>query len=196
MTTDTALDPRHLRACLSRFTTGVTVVTYTVRGEPRGITVNSFTSVSLDPPLVLVSLARSARASEQAGRVPFAVNVLAADQVDLALQFAGRPRAGARLRWAEDAGSGDTGSDGPPRLAGAVAVFTCRPWRSYDGGDHVLHLGEVTAAARYPGEPLVFTDGRFAMAGLPLFDGPRVLPPDSGSPWLGHACRLHEHATG
>jgi flavin reductase (DIM6/NTAB) family NADH-FMN oxidoreductase RutF len=191
MTTDAALDPRHLRACLSRFATGVTVVTYAVEGEPRGITVNAFTSVSLDPPLVLVSVARSARAGEQVGRAPFAVNVLAADQVDLALQFAGRHRAGARVRWADP---GPEGTGDAPRLEGAVAVFGCRPWRSYDGGDHVLHLGEVTSAAQYPGEPLLFTGGRFAMTGLPLFDGPRVLAPDTSSPWLAHACRLHDSA--
>jgi flavin reductase (DIM6/NTAB) family NADH-FMN oxidoreductase RutF len=161
MTTETALDPRHLRTCLSRFTTGVTVVTYAVEGAPRGVTVNSFTSVSLDPPLVLVSLARTARASEQVGRVPFAVNVLAADQVDLAMQFAGRPRDGAQISWLQDAGKA-------PRLAGAVAVFDCRPWRSYDGGDHVLHIGEVTAAAHHPGEPLAFCGGQFATAALPL----------------------------
>ena len=84
----TALDARHLRGCLGRFATGVAVVSYAVNGEACGLTVNSFTSVSLDPPLVLVSLARKARACEHLGQQPFAINVLRADQLDVAMQFA------------------------------------------------------------------------------------------------------------
>ena len=87
------LEPRHLRSCLSRFVTGVAVVSYVVDDEPRGVTVNSFTSVSMDPPLILVSLARSAKAVDHLSAVPFTINVLKASQFDIALQFAGRPRA-------------------------------------------------------------------------------------------------------
>ncbi|MQA82829.1 MAG: flavin reductase [Streptosporangiales bacterium] len=183
------LSPRHLRSCLSRFVTGVTVVSYTHDDEPRGATVNSFTAVSLDPPLVLVSLARSARAAGHVGHGPFAINVLRADQIDVAMQFAGRPRAGARVRWQHDGEA--------PCLADTIATFQCHPWRIYDGGDHVLVVGEVVTADHRPGEPLLFTGGSFAMTGLPLHDAPRMVARDdpSANPWLAHACRLHDAAS-
>src|SRR5438876_1877045 len=93
------LEPRHLRTCLSRFVTGVAVVSYRATDEVRGLTVNSFTSVSLDPPLILVSLARTAKAVQHLSQVPFTINVLKASQFDVALQFAGRPRAGMQVEW-------------------------------------------------------------------------------------------------
>jgi flavin reductase (DIM6/NTAB) family NADH-FMN oxidoreductase RutF len=82
---------RHLRACFGKFATGVTVVTYRAGEEVRGVTMNSFTSVSLDPPLILLSVAKTARTSDALDRTDFAVNVLRVDQMDLALHFAGRP---------------------------------------------------------------------------------------------------------
>jgi flavin reductase (DIM6/NTAB) family NADH-FMN oxidoreductase RutF len=169
----TSLDPRHLRSCLSRFVTGVAVVSYVADGEPRGVTVNSFTSVSMDPPLILVSLARTAKAAGPLTAVPFTINVLKASQLDIALQFAGRPRDGLRVRWEASAG------DLAPVLHGALATFRCRPWQAYDGGDHILQLGRV-AEADVSGEeePLLFDRGRFAMVGLSLFDNPRVLESD------------------
>jgi flavin reductase (DIM6/NTAB) family NADH-FMN oxidoreductase RutF len=125
-------EPRHLRSCLSRFVTGVAVVSYLADGEPRGVTVNSFTSVSMDPPLILVSLARTAKAACHLSEVPFTINVLKASQFDIAMQFAGRPRDGLRVAWQAPA-------DGlAPVLNGALATFRCRPWQAYDGGDHVL----------------------------------------------------------
>lgn len=184
-------DPRHFRRCLGRFSTGVTVVTYRTKDGERGATMNSFTSVSLDPPLVLISLARQAHACEALADVPFAINVLRADQMDLALQFAGRPRAAGRVSWAP---AGD--EDSPPTLTGTVATLTCRPWGRYDGGDHVLQLGEVIRAELREGEPLVFTDGRFMTTGLPMLDGPLILsldgPPAPG--WTGAAHRIHHHS--
>jgi flavin reductase len=188
-----ALDPRALRRCFGRFSTGVTVVTYRVGDEVRGATVNSFTSVSLDPPLVLVSLSRTTHACTAMDGLPFAINVLRADQMDIALQFAGRPRAGLRIGW--DALSDENDA---PSLTDAVAVFQCRPWQRYDGGDHVLQLGEVHSADLRAGEPLVFSDGRFMTTGLPMLDGPLVLsldgPPAPG--WVGAAHRFHARAEG
>lgn len=154
-------EPLHLRACLSRFVTGVALLSYCVDGEARGLTVNSFTSVSLDPPLVLVSVARAARDARHLGGVPFSLSVLAASQLAVALHFGGRPQVGgADVTWQPTA-------DGlAPTLAGAVATFQCRPWRSYDGGDHRLHLGRVvTARVAADGEPLVFDRGRFSLLG-------------------------------
>ena len=171
--TTTSLEPRHLRFCLSRFVTGVAVVSYVADGEPRGVTVNSFTSVSMDPPLILVSLARAAKAAGHLSEVPFTINVLKASQLDIAMQFAGRPRDGVRVAWHA------SGGDLAPVLGGALATFRCRPWQAYDGGDHVLQLGRV-AEADVSGEeePLLFDRGRFAMVGLSLFDNPRVIESD------------------
>lgn len=162
------MEPQQLRRCLSRFVTGVAVVSYRVGGETRGLTVNSFTSVSLDPPLVLVSVARSARAAAHLGHVPFTVNVLGAAQLDVALHFAGRPRDPLQVTWQS------TGDNLAPTLAGALASFRCHPWHSYNGGDHRLHLGRVVEAAGRPdGEPLLFDRGRFLDGGA----GVELAPP-------------------
>ena len=88
MTTMTMPSPS-LRACLGRFATGVVVVTFDGEDGPRGITVNSFTSVSMDPPLILVSVAKQAKAHDLLYGRPFCVNVLGAEQEALARQFAG-----------------------------------------------------------------------------------------------------------
>jgi flavin reductase (DIM6/NTAB) family NADH-FMN oxidoreductase RutF len=181
-------DPRALRRCFGRFQTGVTVVTYHVGDEIRGATVNSFTSVSMDPPLVLVSLARSTQACAALEDVPFAINVLRSDQLDVAFQFAGRARPRLSVNW--DVAVSD---EDPPTLADAVAVFRCRPWRRYDGGDHVLQIGEITGFEHRAGDPLAFGDGRFLSTGLPILDGPLVFsldgPPSPG--WVGAAQRFH-----
>ncbi|MEZ2389711.1 flavin reductase family protein [bacterium RCC_150] len=174
----TPLDPRYLRSCLSRFVTGVAVVSYVADGETRGLTVNSFTSVSLEPPLILVSLARSAKAALKMNETPFTVNLLKASQFDIAMQFAGRPRPGLELKWRAPE------EDFAPALEGSLATFACRPWSSYDGGDHVLQLGEVVQAdVSGDEEPLLFDRGRFAMIGLSLFDNPRVI---EAGPILGN----------
>lgn len=187
----TAIDPWHFRRCLGRFSTGVTVVTYRSGSGVRGATMNSFTSVSLDPPLVLLCLARTTTAASALEHVPFAINVLRSDQMDIALQFAGRSQPRLKLAWQEERGPAD-----PPVLAGTVATLSCRPWRRYDGGDHLLQLGEVVRAEVREGEPLVFMDGRFMSTGLPLLDGPLVHdligPPTPG--WAGAAYRLHHTA--
>jgi flavin reductase (DIM6/NTAB) family NADH-FMN oxidoreductase RutF len=149
-----AFDRARLRAFLGHFTTGVTVVTYR-RGElVRGATVNAFTSVSLDPPLVLVSLDRRSRSVQHLGDGPFVVNILAEDQRDVALHFAGKPLEDDAVPWAD--------LDSPvPRLAGTVGHVECTPWRAYDGGDHVLHVGEVTGLDLAGGRPLLFFGGEF-----------------------------------
>lgn len=198
-TSPTVMGSREFRRCLARFSTGVTVVTYQDEEGPRGATVNSFTSVSMDPPLVLLSLTRKAQACSALVDRPFAVNVLRSDQMDVAFQFAGRMQPRLRIGWESVVVDGDSPDDSSvdrptvPVLAGSVAVFVCRPWRQYDGGDHILHLGEVIGADARPGDPLVFTDGHFMTTGLPLFDGPLVQSLD-GRPvpkWLGAVHRLH-----
>jgi flavin reductase len=142
---------RSLRSCLGRFATGVVVVSFDGQDGPRGITVNSFTSVSVDPPLVLVSVARRARAHDLLIDAPFCVNVLAAEQEQIAGRFAGS--GDGPVHWVPDTQV--------PRLAGVLAHLECRPWRHYDGGDHTLFLGQVTDFAYRDGDALAFHTSRF-----------------------------------
>lgn len=135
-----------LRSCLGRFATGVVVVTFDAGAGRRGITVNSFTSVSMEPPLVLVAVAKRARAHDALRGTPFCVNVLGAEQEAVARQFAGTGEEVAV--WAPDVAT--------PRLAGVIAHLECRPWRDYDGGDHTLFLGEVADFAFRDGAALAF----------------------------------------
>ncbi|BBC39080.1 Flavin oxidoreductase [Streptomyces graminofaciens] len=147
--------PGALRACMSRFTTGVTVVTYEGDDGPRGATMNSFTSVSAEPPLVLISVARRARCHDQLLDRPFCVNILGAEQEPLARQFAGVQGA-AEPRWAADARV--------PRLAHPLAWIECETWRTYDGGDHTLVLGRVTDLGHRDGDALTYAWSRFGTA--------------------------------
>jgi flavin reductase (DIM6/NTAB) family NADH-FMN oxidoreductase RutF len=147
-----------LRASLGRFATGVTVVTATDDAGGRvGVTGNSFTSVSLDPPLVLWCLALRARSLPvfRAAR-HHAINVLAAHQQALASCFAS-PR--------EDRFAGvevHCGPDGTPLLVGALAHFVCRNAHAGIVGDHVMFVGEVICHRQTAGDALVFHGGRFA----------------------------------
>lgn len=150
--------PAHFfRGSLGRFATGVAVVTFDAvdaAGEPKrhGITVNSFTSVSMEPPLVLVSLQRTVRAHALLVGRPFTINVLGAEQQSLAMHFAGRPNL--EPVWDEGAHA--------PRLAGVLSFFECTPWATYDGGDHSLFIGEVQEFDYRSGDALGFVNGLFS----------------------------------
>ncbi|MGA0572920.1 flavin reductase family protein [Variovorax sp. VNK109] len=159
-----SFSPQEFRAALGMFATGVTIVTArTASGELVGLTANSFNSVSLDPPLVLWSLARVA------GSMPvlstgshYAINILAASQRTLAERFASK---------GADRFEGVAFTDGiggAPLLAGAVASFECFNRSRYEEGDHVIFVGEVERCTHQPGAtPLLFHGGRF-YAELPL----------------------------
>lgn len=149
--------PAALRACMARFATGVTVVTYDSDSDsgPRGATMNSFTSVSADPALVLISVARRARCHEHLIGRPFCVNILGAEQELVARQFAGMQGV-AEPRWASGARI--------PRLDNPLAWVECEPWRSYDGGDHTLVVGRVTDLGHRDGDALTYTWSRFGTA--------------------------------
>ncbi|MFK0281344.1 flavin reductase family protein [Streptomyces sp. NPDC090499] len=140
---------------MSRFTTGVTVVTYTGDDGPRGATMNSFVSVSAEPPLILVSVARRARCHDALLDRPFCVNVLGAEQEPLARLFAGAQGVTAP-RWAAEASV--------PRLANPLAWVECEPWRAYDGGDHSLVVGRVTGLGHRDGDALTYAWSRFGTA--------------------------------
>ncbi len=159
-----AIDPIALRNALGQYATGVAIVTtLDGAGRPTGLTVNSFASVSLDPPLVLWSLA--ANSSCQAAFEAcshFAVNVLTADQVALANRFAtnGIDKF-AGVAWMPGLG-------GAPLLAGAGAVFECRSEARHAGGDHTIFIGRVERFAHDEAHPLIFHAGRYcARAELP-----------------------------
>jgi flavin reductase (DIM6/NTAB) family NADH-FMN oxidoreductase RutF/2-polyprenyl-6-methoxyphenol hydroxylase-like FAD-dependent oxidoreductase len=150
-------DARELRRALGQFATGVTVVTTRAEdGRRVGVTANSFTSLSLDPPLILWCLDRTAPsrvAFETAGR--FAINVLSASQHYLSRQFA---------TPADDKFAGLTCEDGPggvPLLAGVLARFVCRNVRQVEAGDHVIVIGEVETFEMFEGEPLIFHSGSY-----------------------------------
>lgn len=144
-----------LRRCLGTFPTGVTVVTYETPDGRRGVTVNSFVSVSLDPALVLVSIGAGARSRTGLESAPFAVNILGAHQSDVALHFAGRPSEGLRVPWRHDAPV--------PRLRECAAWLECLPWQTVEAGDHALFIGEVVAFGHDPAAaPLIFHAGAFA----------------------------------
>src|SRR5579864_7010806 len=151
-----AIDSMEFRRALGHFATGVTVVTYAPEGidEFRGTTVNSFTSVSLDPPLVLVSLGRQTRAAAalRPGSA-YAVNVLHHGQRDLAMHFAGRPEPGLRVDW-EVRG-------GVPQLADCGACFRCVARDVHEAGDHLLVVGLVEEFQAHGHPPLLFYRGAF-----------------------------------
>ena len=160
---DTTIDPRELRTALGRFATGVCVVTTrTEAGHAAGLTVNSFTSVSLDPPLVAWCLGRKApslRAFEQAEH--FAVHVMAHHQHALAMHFA-RPSEDkfAAFRDEFEPGLGEV-----PVIRDPLARFECRKASMVDGGDHVIFIGRVERFAYADNEPLLFHAGRFLERG-------------------------------
>ena len=140
------------------FATGVTIVTArNDNGEPVGLTANSFNSVSLDPPLVLWSLAKAAGSMAVfANGRHYAIHVLASDQKALAERFAAR----GVDRWADVPFSEGVG--GAPLLEGCAATFECFNRSQYTEGDHVIFVGEVERCARKPSaSPLLFHGGRF-----------------------------------
>ena len=154
-----AVDARALRHAFGHFATGVAVVTTrTPAGKLEGLTANSFSSVSLDPPLVLWCLQRDAASAPGfAAAGMFAVNVLAAHQHALSRHFA-TPTSDkfAGLRHTEGLG-------GCPLLADSLAHFECRTENAVDAGDHTIFIGRVLRVTHRDGEPLIFSAGRYCV---------------------------------
>jgi len=147
-----SLFEREFRDCLGRFPTGVALITVMQGASARAMTINSFASVSLDPPLILWSLAKDSHRYERfLNAEAFAVNILAADQADLSA-------ACARNDDLEAAGGRWTpAGNGAPLLEGAIARFECRRHAVVPGGDHEIILGEVLNVDRpRDAEALVF----------------------------------------
>jgi flavin reductase (DIM6/NTAB) family NADH-FMN oxidoreductase RutF len=151
-------DPRTLRDALGCFATGVTVVTcLNAQGDPAGITVNSFTSVSLDPPLLLVCLHKhAASAAALVEATHFAINVLQTGQQPASITFSTRveDRFGT-MPWS-------CGEAGAPILKDSLGVFECERYAVYDGGDHHILVGQVIKASFDTSlDPLLFFRGRY-----------------------------------
>ena len=154
MTEEDVLD---LRQCLGKFATGVTVVTCHGALGPCGITANSFSSVSLEPPLVLWNIAKVSN-SLQAYLVAehFAINVLGSEQKEISHHFAQSDHT--RFNGIEY----QTSEHGVPLIPGSVACFECRTHQIHDCGDHYIIIGEVENFRSNDGEPLLFYGGDYA----------------------------------
>ncbi len=149
------VDPQVFKQAMSQFASGVTVVTTVHEGKRYGLTASSFSSLSLDPPLVLVCLARKTKAHgvvEKSG--VFAVNVLAAEQLEFGMRFAGL------LSGLQDRFQGietTSAATGSPLLPGVMSWVDCKLWSRYDGGDHSIFVGEVIdLAATAADTPLLY----------------------------------------
>ncbi|MCB1845748.1 MAG: flavin reductase [Halioglobus sp.] len=151
-----AEDLRGYRAALGAFATGVAVVTARVDEQLLGMTINSFTSVSLDPPLVLWSVGdRASNFDALCSAERFAIHILAADQRGVSDRFAqssGDKYAG--LDWQMDDAQ-------VPCIAACLARFRCRRFEVYPGGDHRIILGEVESFSSTSGDPLMFVQGQY-----------------------------------
>jgi flavin reductase (DIM6/NTAB) family NADH-FMN oxidoreductase RutF len=156
-TLDGTPDAISMRRAMGQFATGVTVIT-TVNGEgqPTGCTLSAFSSLSLDPPLVLVCIDRRRAIHQQLTAAPgYVVNVLRTDQRELAVRFAGRDMdrfAGLRTT---------AGRHGIPLIDGAIAHIQCDAHSVLDGGDHAIIVGRVRALATHAGDPLLYAQGAF-----------------------------------
>ncbi len=154
-----SIDPRALRQTLGQFATGVTVVTCRAAdGEPVGMTANSFASVSLDPPLVLWSVDRSARSYDAfAAAERFAFSILAQDQADHSNRFS-KPGTEKFTGVAIVEGMGKV-----PLIADAAAHLECVQHATFDGGDHLVIVGRVERFVRHDRRGLVFSQGRYGV---------------------------------
>jgi len=143
-----------LKQAMRVYPQGVTVVTTQADDGPKGITVSSFTSVSLNPPLVLVSIAKGSQLHDPYREAKaFAVNFLADDQKSVSDRFAGRTVAKDRFQGLKFR----RGEFGSPIIDGVRAVIECKTWKVYEGGDHSLIIGEVVGAqALSDKKPLVY----------------------------------------
>lgn len=154
-------DQLAFRACLGQFATGVTVVTCSGDGgQPCGITANSFSSVSLDPPLVLWNIAKSSNSLQAfLDASHFGVHILSEDQLPLSIQFSKSDHTlfnGVRFEKTET---------GIPLLPGCLATFECSTHRIHDSGDHHIIVGHVDRFRWERGDPLLFFSGRYRQIG-------------------------------
>ena len=157
------IDPRELRNACGLFATGITVVTTELDGDVHGMTANAFMSVSLDPPLLVVSVGHKARLHDllqQTGR--YAVSILRHDQEDYSSHFAGWPVEGLEVEFER--------REGYPVLPDGLAYFVCRVVDAHPAGDHTLYIGQVEYLEYSAGEPVLFYGGKYRQM-TPLVEG-------------------------
>ena len=153
MTTPTSFDERAFRDALGRFATGVTIVTCSGPDGPMGITANSFASLSLDPPLVLWSPAKSSRRyGAFVNATEFAIHIASFDQLDLCRDFAKSPDGPKDTHW-------ELSATGCPYLSGGTARFMCEKHETFDGGDHTIIVGKVSEFYASDENALIFQQG-------------------------------------
>ena len=151
------IERNELRRVMGHFATGVTVITtISKQGAPFGLTANAFMSVSLEPPLLLISVDRKAESFPhfEESKV-FTVNILRDDQESISRRFAvsgGNKFEGVAYH---------VGGNGVPILEGTLAHVECRVYAAHDGGDHILYLGEIQEAETREGKPLLFYRGGY-----------------------------------
>ena len=164
MATPTAVHPEDVREVHRRFVTGVTLVTVDDRGTPRGLAVNAFSSISLEPPLVMVCVQRTSSTYPALLRSEhFAVNILAADQVGVAGVFAGKsPDKFASIDWSH-------GPNGAPLIDGCCAAIEVRNRERLQASTHTVFIGRVVHAQHSDAPPLIYRSGAF-------FDPARLTP--------------------
>jgi flavin reductase (DIM6/NTAB) family NADH-FMN oxidoreductase RutF len=145
------IDDARFRLAMSHFASGVTVVTTELEGKPFGMTVASFASLSLHPPMVLVCIEKNVRTHDAiASAAAFAVSILGQHQIDISNRFASRNDDkfdGAQLR---------RGELGMPLIDGAICTVECRLREQFAGGDHSIFIGEVVDVQTAEGAPLVY----------------------------------------
>jgi len=143
-------------------------------------------AVSLQPPLIAVSLDRRSKACRVLDRRSFAVSILSQSEHELALHFAGQPQPDVCVEWVPNRIA--------PTICGALASLTCTPWATYDGGDHILYIGEVQTFTRAPANaPLLFHQGAFHRIGPQVADLPWHVTLDSpaaGTVWHTYPHRV------
>lgn len=156
----TKIDTRELRNCFGKFATGITIITALAPdGTKLGLTVNSFSSLSLDPPMILWSLDKRSNSLDALQNAShFAVNVLASDQMELSNKFASP--SDEKYNGVELAPS----KCNLPLFAGAVAHLECKNIQTHDGGDHIIFIGEVEHFCISDKKPLLYANGQYAVA--------------------------------
>ncbi|MEM9773594.1 MAG: flavin reductase family protein [Chloroflexota bacterium] len=145
----TSIDTREFRNMCGRFATGITIVATEVSGEKHGMTVNGFMSVSLEPPLIVVSVAKKAHAHDLiAQSMSYGVSILTEAQQPYSNHFAGRPDESLDIPWEE--------LDGNPVIGGTLAQMSAKVVDAHEAGDHTLYIAEVTRFNYSEGKPILY----------------------------------------
>jgi flavin reductase (DIM6/NTAB) family NADH-FMN oxidoreductase RutF len=165
-----SLSPAEFRKAMGCFATGVTIITLDLEGEVHGMTANAFSSVSLDPPLLLVCVDHSARTHAHLhAKKRFGVNILAENQRVISDYYA-RPVRTHEHAEADAGASFERTAQGTPILCGALAYLECRLQTAQDAGDHTIFIAEVEQVIIRQGEPLLFFRGKYRKIGEPVAD--------------------------